>query len=126
MHFCPVLQAQVYPDPTNVRGGNLSMEMKLAFPQSCSEGPSSQPNCVQGSKVTGELLVSKGRKTKSSITWLEESTFPTPQLFRYGRKNVYSLGVFVFLKTIIICVMRPRKELSVQRTVKKEGKKRSV
>lgn len=51
----PVLHAQVYsqvyPEPTNVRGNKFTIESKLSFPKSCSEGP-----CMQ------DLLACKARQ----------------------------------------------------------------
>jgi len=65
--FVPVLYeqvyGQVYSDSTNVRGNNPDVEIKLSFPKSCAEGPSSQPTRVQSLKsflsVLFELLVNR-------------------------------------------------------------------
>lgn len=98
MHFCPALQAQVYPDPTNVKGGNLDMEIKLPFPQNCGEGPSSQLHCVQSLKGflsdLFELLLNKGRKQKAVLPGWKNVLSP---LFSYLDMAGRTCVLWVFL-----------------------------
>lgn len=56
------------------------MEIKLYFPKSYSEGPISQPTCMQSLKGFLSVffkLVVNSRSGGGSITDLEERTFPT-------------------------------------------------
>lgn len=90
-------------DPANVRRTwNVDVKIGFSFLKSCSEGSGSQGTCMQNLKgflsVYFELLVNR-----KIITQMEE-LFPL-QLFGCGKREQYSLRLFVFLKSISVSII---------------------
>lgn len=76
------------------------METKLSFPKSCSEGPGSQPTCMQSLKgflsVLFELLVNRKKKKRYLAGRMYFSHSSVIQIWQGG--GVF-FGVLCFSKT---------------------------